>query len=73
VALENGPQPYSSQQSMSKNQTLTYSFSSVAYGTYTVSVYCLKGKNFNLENQQTNKTFNVSSPAYTLTFSESKC
>ena len=42
-------------------------------GTYTVSLYCLKGKNFNLDNQVASQSYTLASPAYTVTFSQSKC
>ena len=72
VTVVSGATSYEQQQTLKKNTPVTFSFQPVL-GTYDVTLYCQKGKNWNRRQQLTAQSFTTATPAYTRSFSEAHC
>lgn len=76
LVLEDGPQYYEQQLSVSKNQTATFIIVPVEYGEYDIVLYCQKKEDqdkWNKRKENKDETFSVPSPPYTYDFGDVNC
>ena len=73
LVLESGPEPYEQQLQVSKDQTVTFTLTPVAFGQYDVRLYCLKSGAWNKRKENNDETFSVADPPYTYAFGSVGC